>query len=46
MNKALVWLIAAALLLIALAVYRSGGSSDRLKVDPDAAREIERAKRR
>ncbi len=45
MNKALVWLIAVVLLLIAFAVYRSRSSTDQLKVDQDAAREIERAKR-
>jgi hypothetical protein len=43
-RKALVALIAVAILLIAYAVYRS--HSDGLNIDPDAAREIEKAKRR
>jgi len=43
-RKALVALIAVAILLIAYAVYRS--RSDGLNVDPDAAKEIEKAKRR
>jgi hypothetical protein len=43
-KKTLVWVIALAILLIAYAVYRS--RSDRLNVDPNAAREIEKAKRR
>jgi hypothetical protein len=43
-NKTLVLLIALAILLVAFAVYRS--RSDRLNVDPNAAEQIEKAKRR
>jgi len=43
-KKTLVWAIAVAILLVAYAVYWS--RSDRLDVDPNAAREIEKAKRR
>jgi len=45
MKRAMLWLIAAAVLLVAFLVYRSRSGSD-FQVTPDAAREIERAKRR
>ena len=45
MKKILVWLIAAVILVIGLAVYWSR-SRNHLEVTPEAAREIERAKRR
>lgn len=44
MRKLLVWLIALAVLLVAYVVYRS--RAGQLDVDPNAAREIEKAKRR
>lgn len=44
MKRTLVWVIALAILLVAYAVYRS--RANRLDVDPDAAREIEKAKQR
>jgi hypothetical protein len=44
-KKVLFLLIALAILLIVLVVYRSG-ARHQLNVDPDAAREIEKAKRR
>jgi len=44
-NKTLVLLIALAILLVAFAVYRSR-SAHQLNVDPNAASEIEKAKRR
>jgi hypothetical protein len=44
MNRILLWLIIVALLLGGLVLYRSRAGSD-LNVTPDAAREIERAKR-
>jgi hypothetical protein len=43
-KRTLVWLIALAILLVAYVVYQS--RSNQLNVDPDAAREIEKAKRR
>lgn len=45
MKRALLWLIVAAILLVGLLLYRSQSGSD-LNVMPDAAREIEKAKRR
>jgi hypothetical protein len=45
MKRALLWLIVAAVLVIGFVLYRSQ-PRDRLNVTPDAAREIERAKRR
>ena len=45
MRKLVVLLIVLAILLIAVMVYRSR-STRQLNVDPDAAREIEKAKRR
>lgn len=45
MRKFAVLLIVVAILLIAVMVYRSR-STRRLNVDPDAAREIEKAKQR
>jgi hypothetical protein len=44
-RKLVVLLIVLAILLIAVMVYRSR-STRQLNVDPDAAREIEKAKRR
>ncbi len=44
MKRALMWVVVVAILLVAYLVYRS--RSNRLNVDPDAAREIEKAKRR
>jgi hypothetical protein len=43
-KKTLVWLIVLAALLVAYVVYKS--RSNRLNVDPDAAREIQKAKQR
>jgi hypothetical protein len=43
-KRTLLWVIAVAILLIAYAVYRS--RSGQMDVDPNAAREIEKAKRR
>ena len=45
MKRVLLWLIVAAILLVGLLLYRFHQGSD-LNVTPDAAREIERAKRR
>jgi hypothetical protein len=45
MKRALLWLIVAAVLLIGFVLYRARSGSD-LNVTPDAAREIEKAKRR
>jgi hypothetical protein len=42
----LVWLILAAALVIAVLVYRSHASRSRFNVEPHAAEEIEKAKRR
>jgi len=44
-KKMLPWLIALAILLIGVVVYRAR-STRRLNVDPAAAREIEKAKQR
>lgn len=47
MSRPLPWLIVAAVLLVGFALYRSRSHPDSdLQVTPDAAREIERAKRR
>lgn len=46
MKRILLWLIVAAVLVIALALYRSHASRNGLNVTPDAEREIEKAKRR
>jgi hypothetical protein len=46
MKRTLLYLLVAALILIFLIVYRSRFSGNRLNVTPDAAREIEKAKRR
>jgi len=43
-RSALLWLIVTALLVTGFVIYRS--RSTRLNVTPDAAREIEKAKRR
>jgi hypothetical protein len=45
MRQAVLWLIVAAVLMVGFALYRSH-SGDDLQVTPDAAREIEKAKRR
>ena len=45
MRRVLIALIALALLLIGFILYRSR-STNQLDVDPEAAREIEKAKRR
>jgi hypothetical protein len=45
MNRTLLWLIVAAVLIIGIVVYRSR-SGRSLKVDPHAREEIEKAKRR
>ena len=44
MKRALVWVIALVILIVAYAVYRS--RTNRLNVDPNAAQEIEKAKQR
>ncbi len=46
MQKILLWLILAAAIVIAIVLYRSHTSSSRLNVEPHAAEEIEKAKRR
>jgi hypothetical protein len=43
-KRALVWVVVLAILLVAYLVYRS--RSNRLNVDPNAAQQIEKAKRR
>ena len=45
MRRALLWLIVVAILLVGFLLYRSHSDSN-LQVTPDAAREIEKAKRR
>jgi hypothetical protein len=45
-HHALLWLVAAAFLFLAVLVYRSYTSSSHLNVEPHAAEEIEKAKRR
>jgi len=45
-NRTLLWLVAAAILFIAVLLFRSYTSRSRLNVDPHAAEEIEKAKRR
>ena len=45
MNRTLLWLIVAAILVIGLVLYR-GRSGRNLDVDPHARQEIEKAKRR
>ena len=42
----MLWLFIAALIVIALLYYRRENSGNGLNVDPNAAREIEKAKRR
>jgi hypothetical protein len=44
--RALVWSAIIALLVCAYALYKSRGTAQDLNVDPHAAREIEKAKRR
>ena len=46
MKTSLPWLIAAAVLLIAFALYTSRLSGTDLNVEPNAAKEIEKAKGR
>jgi hypothetical protein len=46
MKTIMLWLVVVGILLIAFAVYRSHASRSRLQVDPQAAEEIEKAKRR
>jgi hypothetical protein len=45
MKWTLLWLLVAALLVVGFLLYRSRAGSE-LNVTPDAAREIEKAKRR
>ena len=45
MKSKLLWLIAAAIVILCVAIYRSRTVSN-LDVDPHAAQEIEKAKRR
>jgi hypothetical protein len=45
-KKVLIFLIVLTMLLIIFVVYRSRSSTDQLNVDPNATREIEKAKRR
>jgi len=45
-HHVLLWLVAAAFLLIAVLLYRSCTSGNKLNVEPNAAEEIEKAKRR
>jgi hypothetical protein len=46
LKSKLVWLIAGAAILLGYALYLSQASKPRLQVDPHAAEEIEKAKRR
>jgi hypothetical protein len=46
MKGIVIWLFIAAALVIGFAVYRSHTSKSRLNVEPHAAKEIEKAKRR
>ncbi len=46
MKKVIPWLIVIAVLLIGVLLYRYYESRNRLQVDPRAAEEIEKAKRR
>ncbi|HEY3443607.1 MAG TPA: hypothetical protein VGK29_22810 [Paludibaculum sp.] len=45
-NRTLLWLVSAAILFLAVLLYRSYTSNSRLNVDPLAADVIEKAKRR
>ena len=45
MKRTLLWVLVAAILLVGFLLYRSQSGSD-LNVTPDAAQEIEKAKRR
>jgi hypothetical protein len=45
MNRTLLWLIIAAVLVIGLLLYRSHFRENRFQVDPHAREEIEKAKR-
>jgi hypothetical protein len=45
MNRTLLWLIVATVLVIGLLLYRSHFRGNRLQVDPHAQEEIEKAKR-
>jgi hypothetical protein len=42
----LLWILAAVLLVVALALYRIWASENQLQVDPQATHEIEKAKSR
>ncbi|HXA67928.1 MAG TPA: hypothetical protein VNV82_22395 [Bryobacteraceae bacterium] len=44
MKRTLVWVIALAILLVAYVLYRA--RSNQLNIDPNAAKEIEKARRR
>ena len=46
MRRIVLWLSIAALIVIAVLYYRRENSTRGLNVDPNAAREIEKAKRR
>ena len=46
MRRIAFWLFIATLIVIALIYYRRENSGNGLNVDPNAAREIEKAKRR
>ena len=45
MKQTTLWLIIAAVLILAYAIYRSGHLKSDLEVEPHAAEEIEKAKR-
>jgi hypothetical protein len=45
-RRVILWLVVAALFVVAVLYYRLGRSRNDLDVDPNAAREIEKAKRR
>ena len=46
MKSILIWLLVAAILAIGIVAYRSQTTGSRLKVEPHAAEEIEKAKQR
>jgi hypothetical protein len=46
MRRPILWLALAALLVVVYVLYRSRQNEPRLNVEPNAAREIEKAKRR
>jgi hypothetical protein len=45
MNRTLLWLLVAAIIVIGLLLYRSHFRGNRLQVDPHVREEIEKAKR-